>query len=441
MQPGERRRLRNNGVAAGSAWENRIKLDQVKGGLKVFNDSDNEEQAKPDIEGVKLHAKPQINSQISNNNVEKRKRRIWKPADPALINEVIDKNLVQLRKSNSELLDFKSHELEEDRIAIENEIKDFDDKEIDLPVENKEFKKSNGVEKISCLQKSEELDLNEGPDEFIDVESEFSSSRLQNIVDILMWKNISKSAFVFGFGSFVLVSSSYTRDLNFSFILVLSYFALAYLFYKFILNRGMAESIYQEDKCIIEENEAVKILKSLLPYINEVLFNLRTLFSGDSATTIKLAILLFVMARYGNYITIWTLTKIAFFGIFTVPKAVSSYHDQLVTYGKIWFERFKSGWYSCTHKKVVAAVIFAIIWSLSSTVAKIWALFMMVVAAKYYQQNTVKGSAQGGNISKKQEMEKECSKAESSPSNINKVKFVHRQRSGPKETVKVKKGT
>jgi hypothetical protein len=34
-------------------------------------------------------------------------------------------------------------------------------------------------------------------------------------VDLVMWRDVSKSAFVFGLGTFMLVSSSHAKDLNF----------------------------------------------------------------------------------------------------------------------------------------------------------------------------------------------------------------------------------
>ncbi|XP_065013953.1 reticulon-like protein B21 isoform X2 [Musa acuminata AAA Group] len=213
-------------------------------------------------------------------------------------------------------------------------------------------------------------------------------NRLQSIVDLVMWREIPKSAFVFGLGTFILMSSSYAKDLNFSLISATSYLGLIYLalifVYKSILHRG--ESVEYDESYMVGEEEAIWLLRLLLPYINELLLKIRALFSGDPATTMKLAVLLFVMARCGNSITIWTLSRLSFFGVFTVPKICSSYSTQLAKYGNFWVERIRDGWESCSHKKAVAAAIFTLIWNISSTVARIWAVFMLVVAVKYYQQ-------------------------------------------------------
>ncbi|CAL5441575.1 unnamed protein product [Camellia sinensis] len=76
---------------------------------------------------------------------------------------------------------------------------------------------------------------------------------------------------------------------------------------------------------IVGEEEAVWLVKMILPYLNEFLLKFRTLFCGDLATTMKLAIMLFVLARFGSTITIWKMAKLGFFGVFSLPKICSSY--------------------------------------------------------------------------------------------------------------------
>ncbi|KAM0913991.1 hypothetical protein ACQ4PT_011807 [Festuca glaucescens] len=214
-------------------------------------------------------------------------------------------------------------------------------------------------------------------------------------VDLVMWRDVSKSAFVFGFGTFLLISCSYAKDLNFNTITAVSYLGLVYLGLRFlaksILNRG--ESVECDDERtggryhhLVGEDDAIWLLRLVLPYVNEVLLNLRSLFSGEPATTMKLALLLFAMARCGNFVTLWTLAKLVFFGIFIIPKVCSSYSTQLARYGKFWLERFRDAWESCSHKKAVVAAVFTLVWNVSSTVARVWAVFMLVVAMKCYQQ-------------------------------------------------------
>ncbi|XP_062190872.1 reticulon-like protein B21 isoform X2 [Phragmites australis] len=164
-----------------------------------------------------------------------------------------------------------------------------------------------------------------------------SHARMQNIVDLVMWRDVSKSALVFGLGTFLLISSSYAKDLNFNTITAASYAGLIYLglrfFSKSILNRSENMDCDDERCYLVGEEEAIWLLRLVLPYINEVLLNLRSLFSGEPGTTMKLALLLFALARCGNFVTLWTLAKLVFFGVFIIPKVCSSYSTQLARYG------------------------------------------------------------------------------------------------------------
>lgn len=224
-----------------------------------------------------------------------------------------------------------------------------------------------------------------------------SHARMQNIVNLVMWRDVSKSALVFGLGTFFLISSSYAKDLKFNTITAASYGGLMYLALRFlrksILTRGDIAECDDEgngERCyLLGEDEAVWLLRLVLPYINEVLLNLRSFFSGEPATTMKLALLLFAMARCGNFVTLWTLAKLVFFGVFIIPKVCSSYSTQLARYCKFWLERSRDAWESCSHKKAVVAGVFMLVWNVSSTVVRVWAVFMLVVAIKCYQQRMV----------------------------------------------------
>ncbi|XP_050885340.1 reticulon-like protein B21 isoform X2 [Lathyrus oleraceus] len=216
-----------------------------------------------------------------------------------------------------------------------------------------------------------------------------TQSKLQSLVDLIMWKDVSRSAFVFGVGTFFIVSSSYAKDLNLSVISAMSYVGLVYLavifLYRSLICRGVID--VQDSDYVVGEKDAIWMLQLVLPYLNEFLSKLKALFSGDPGTTMKLAILLFVLARCGSFITIWKMAKFGFFGVFIVPKICSSYSAQLTAYANFWVRRFRDAWDSCTHKKAVALGIFGLVWNLSSVVARIWAVFVLFVAFRYYQQH------------------------------------------------------
>ncbi|XP_076911321.1 uncharacterized protein LOC143569239 [Bidens hawaiensis] len=237
---------------------------------------------------------------------------------------------------------------------------------------------------------------NSKPNEFPSQRVPKSHSKLQSLIDLIMWKDASKSALVFGFGTFSILSSSYTQDLNFSFISVISYLSLIYLAVIFIfrsfISRGVVEAannITDNEEYVLGEEEVIWALKIFLPYINEFLLKVKALFSGDPATTIKMAVLLFILAKCGSSITIWKMAKLAFFGVFTVPKICSSYSSQMSAYGTFWIRRSKDAWDSCSQKKAVVFGVFTLVWNLSSIVARIWAVFVLLVAFKYYQQSVM----------------------------------------------------
>ncbi|KAH0775391.1 hypothetical protein KY290_012528 [Solanum tuberosum] len=201
-------------------------------------------------------------------------------------------------------------------------------------------------------------------------------SKLQSLVDLVMWRNVSKSALVFGIGTFVIISSSYTQDLNISFISALAYLGLIYLVAIFLfrsLIHRRAIDIGESSECVVGEEEALWILKLILPLINEFLLKIRALFSGDPSTTMKMAVLLFLLAKFGSYITIWKLYKLGFFGVFVIPKVCSSYSTQLTSRGTFFIRYIRDAWESCTHKKAIGFAIFTLVWNFSSIIARIWA--------------------------------------------------------------------
>ncbi|KAL8168110.1 hypothetical protein V2J09_009609 [Rumex salicifolius] len=219
-------------------------------------------------------------------------------------------------------------------------------------------------------------------------------------MDLVMWKHVPKSALVFGVGTFMIISSSYTKDLNISFISVTSYLGLIYLGISFLYKsfkcrgiKGGSDTNYGDGMVVIGEDEAIWLSSFILPVLNEFLLKLKALFCGDPAVTMKLAAVLFALARCGSSITIWNMVKLGFFVAFILPKFCSSYSAQITGYGKFWILRFQDAWRTCSHKKAVAFVMFTIVWNLSSVVARIWAAFMLFVAIRYYQQSAIKAGS------------------------------------------------
>ena len=99
--------------------------------------------------------------------------------------------------------------------------------------------------------------------------------------------------------------------------------------------RGVVEEEEEMHKGVgVREEDVKRILRFIMPYLNESLFQLRSLFSGDPSTTLKVSLLLlllsflhsieltkddddhvqmgvvlFILARWGPSITLWNLAK------------------------------------------------------------------------------------------------------------------------------------
>ncbi|CAA0806500.1 Reticulon-like protein B21 [Striga hermonthica] len=484
-------RRRGTAPKAGSVWESRMKLDQVKGGFKAFspnqensqdnihnNDNPQVQMDKKATEITRAKQSPPLgstdrrkkwksdNSEGNSVQIARQRSELRKNLDkefkesgdsnrsPAWIkrNRSIpsgDENAIQLRKVKSdstELVSFDKIEEKNDEISNsepnrdlkgssgdidkspdrgisrsgdeladgpkKSDLGDFvDEKDKEIEVDDiKEMTKKPVIEERKLLQNNERSVLSSTnvrkqprshpaptktkPNNVHDVPRSRKHCRLQIFVDIVMWKDASKSAFIFGIGTFGIISSSYTKDFSISLISVLSYLGLVYLaaiflFRSLITRRAMDVDSENQD-LVVGEEDAMWIVKLILPYLNEFLLKLRALFSGDPATTMKLAVLLFILARYGSSITVWKMAKLGFVGVFTVPKICATYSSQLTEYGTFWVQRFGGAWKSCAHKKAVAFVIFTLVWNFSSITARIWAVFMLFVAFKYNQQPLIK---------------------------------------------------
>ncbi|CAE6246639.1 unnamed protein product [Arabidopsis arenosa] len=330
---------------------------------------------------------------------------------------VCQEMIVSANSNEDEQIDDGDHE-EDDEEEKEEEVekKSVDVKEMNVAKENRvggvEIKKfsqfqnrtspsPSSVRKISppVIKRATSVysvpqNSTSSTDRFAEQEDNFtqSQSKLQSLVDLVMWRDVSRSTLVFGFGTFLIISSSYANDLNFSFISVVAYMGLIHLGLMFVLksliHRGMVEE--ERHKVVgVREEDVKRMLRLIMPYLNESLHQLRALFSGDPSTTLKMGVVLFVLARCGSSITLWNLAKFGFLGAFTVPKIFISYSTHFSAYGNFWMRRFRDAWESCNHKKAVSLALFTLVWNLSSVTARVWAAFMLLVAFRYYQHKMI----------------------------------------------------
>ncbi|KAK4757565.1 hypothetical protein SAY87_018866 [Trapa incisa] len=198
---------------------------------------------------------------------------------------------------------------------------------------------------------------------------------LQNLSDLVMWRCLPKTAIVFGLGALIIISSSWMSDADICFISAISYLGLACLstifLYRSIISRNLVD-IADTSRSDLGEEEAHCLTKLALPYLNGFVRQLRALIYGEPTITLKLAVVLFVLARCGSLVTMWNMIKLGFLAAFTIPKLWSLYSTQLTVQGKYWVQASQRTWDSCP-QKAVAAVVLVLVMGFSSSITRIWA--------------------------------------------------------------------
>ncbi|XP_022143230.1 reticulon-like protein B21 isoform X2 [Momordica charantia] len=361
MDLSRRRAAARGSVVAGSVWESRIRFDEVRGGIRVFNGDDgngecgvpaavpggvgggarrktwkseegfnsiliaeekpdespssgDEQNRKSPILARKLRSNgsPPIKPiQVSGERTEKNSARKktdqtrksaggTRPANGIGKNSP-EKNFEEFNECKEKLISsapqlfFDAHEKEEE---AEIEKKSFDVKEINLPERKKIAAETFPGNK----------------------------QKLQTLMDLIMWRDFSRSALVFGAGNFIIILSFFIKDINISFISVISHLGLLFLAAIFLHRSifGRRKEIGGVDEnYVVGEEEMIRFAKRLVPCVNELLQNLKALFRGDPSATMKLAVLLFVLAKWGKFITLWNVVKCGFFALFTLPKLIT----------------------------------------------------------------------------------------------------------------------
>ncbi|KAL2331674.1 hypothetical protein Fmac_019255 [Flemingia macrophylla] len=134
----------------------------------------------------------------------------------------------------------------------------------------------------------------------------------QVVSDLIMWKDVSKSTFWFGFGSLFLFSSCLTRGINFSIFSALSQLGILFLGVSFFSNSICQRNKVAEKRCEFKltEHDILRLAKLILPALNFAISKMRALFSGEPSTTLKVVPFLLLGAEYGHLITIWRLCAI-----------------------------------------------------------------------------------------------------------------------------------
>ncbi|CAI8617259.1 unnamed protein product [Vicia faba] len=211
------------------------------------------------------------------------------------------------------------------------------------------------------------------------------------IAELIMWKDVQKSTFWFGFGSLCFLSSCFTKGINFSLFSAISQLAILFLAVSFISNSICQRDpeVKQRSYAKLKEDDILRLAKLILPALNFAILKTKGLFSGEPSMTLKVAPFLLLGARYGHLITIWRLSAIGFFVSFSVPKLYSCYFVQINQRAECLKLRLLDTWSACSYKKIVVVSALITFWNLSSTKTRICTGFLLVVIFRYIQQNVL----------------------------------------------------
>ncbi|CAL5212783.1 unnamed protein product [Lathyrus oleraceus] len=212
------------------------------------------------------------------------------------------------------------------------------------------------------------------------------------ITELIMWKDVQKSTFWFGFGSLCFLSSCFTKGINFSIFSAISQLGILFLAFSFISNsvrQRDPEADKQRSYAKLKEDDILHLAKLFLPALNFALSKTKELFSGEPSMTLKVAPFLLLGAQYGHLITIWRLSAIGFFVSFSVPQLYSCYASQINQRAECLKLRLLDAWIACSHKKIVVVSALITFWNLSSIKTRICTGFLLVVIFRYIQQNVL----------------------------------------------------
>ncbi|XP_059450438.1 reticulon-like protein B17 isoform X2 [Corylus avellana] len=186
------------------------------------------------------------------------------------------------------------------------------------------------------------------------------------ITDLIMWRDVAKSSLWFGFGTLCILSSCFTRGINFSIFSAISQVGLLLLGASFFSNSiSQRNNVEKRHDLKLKEDDIFRLAKVILPATNLAISKTRELFSGEPSMTLKVAPFLVLGAEYGHLITLWRLCAI-------------------VVYLKWWV---LETWGACSHKKIVAASAVTAFWNLSTLKTRIFTAFISLVILRYCRQH------------------------------------------------------
>ncbi|KAK3152827.1 hypothetical protein QOZ80_2BG0164090 [Eleusine coracana subsp. coracana] len=209
----------------------------------------------------------------------------------------------------------------------------------------------------------------------------------ERIVELVMWRNVAKSALWFGFGSMFFFSCSCSREITFSPISALCHVGIMILGLAFFKDSVPQRPQVEKGRSFqLTEDDVLRASRAVLPVANSMISTAQVIFSGEPLMTLKVLPVLLFGAKYGSLVTVWRLLAAGFFTSFTVPKLYSCYSSQIHNKVDILRYRILEAWKSCPRKKLVAATAVTMCWNIFSVKTRVMAAFISLVVLRYNQK-------------------------------------------------------
>lgn len=206
--------------------------------------------------------------------------------------------------------------------------------------------------------------------------------------DLVMWKNVAKTTLWFGSGSVILLSSCFSRDVNFSIVSTASHLGILVLgmnFFRSSLPCHQPNS--RERKLQLTEDDFLHVVRLALPVANAILAKCQDIFSGEPLMTLKVAPVLLFTAQYGHLITARRLFATGFFLSFTLLKFYTTYSGVIHKRVEKLASYVNEAWKSCPRKKLVATSAAMLFWNLFSVKTRMFAAFMSLAVFRYIKRS------------------------------------------------------
>ncbi|KAM0914361.1 hypothetical protein ACQ4PT_011558 [Festuca glaucescens] len=202
----------------------------------------------------------------------------------------------------------------------------------------------------------------------------------ERIVELVMWKDVAKSALWFGLGPMFFFSCSFSREITFSPISAFCHLAVMILGLAFLKDSvPQSQPLETGRNFQLTEEDLLRAARAVLPVANSMISTAQVIFSGNPSMTLKVLPVLLFGAKYGSLVTLWRLLATGFFSSFTLPKLYMCYSTQIHRTVENVRDRALEAWKSCPRKKLVAGTAVTMCWNLFSIKTRFVAAFISVV--------------------------------------------------------------